>query len=94
MPSARAGKRSNGEKVARQAVQFGGTVTEGLSDGTGRHLFVDLPAAQTAAFRLAVTPKAPADAASPAPAVTASPAASPVSQDHVEVIIRATPDDE
>ena len=82
------------EKIQRQAAQFGGTATEGLSNGSERHLFVDLPATATAAFRLAVTTKGPADAASPAPTSTASPAATAASLDHVEVIIRPAGEDE
>ena len=82
------------EKVAHQAAQFGGTTTEGLTDANGRHLFVDLPASQTAAFRLAVTTKSSVDAAIPAPVAAASPAATAASLDHVEVIIRTVADDE
>ena len=82
------------EKIQRQAAQFGGTATEGLSNGGERHLYVDLPATATAAFRLAVTTRTPADAASPAPAVAASPAATAASLDHIEVIIRPAGEDE
>ena len=72
------------ETVRRQAAQFGGTATEGVPSGNEKVLFVDLPAAATAAFRQAVTP------ATPAP----PPAATPSGQDHITVIIRPAGDDE
>ena len=82
------------ERIQRQAAQFGGTATEGLANGGERHLYVDLPATATAAFRLAVTTRASVDAASPAPPATASPAATAASLDHIEVIIRPAGEDE
>ena len=82
------------ERIQRQAAQFGGTATEGLPNGGERHLFVDLPATATAAFRLAVTTKSPANAVNPAPTATASPAATAAGVDHIEVIIRPAGEDE
>jgi hypothetical protein len=80
------------EKIRRQAAQFGGTATDGVPDAVGSHLFVDLPAASTAAFRTAVAPLAASSVPSPAAPATGTPA--PTGIDHIEVIIRPIGDDE
>ena len=95
--AARARRRPRWRKIQRQAAQFGGTATDGRArTANEKHLFVDLPAAATAAFRLAVETNAPADAASPAPDAARSFAGSAgaASLDHIEVIIRPAGDDE
>ena len=82
------------EKVRRQAVQFGGTATDGVPDGNEKHLFVDLPATATAAFRLAVTTNATVENGSPALTTTAPSGSPAASLDHIEVIIRPAGEDE
>ena len=82
------------EKVRRQAAQFGGTATDGVPEGNEKLLFVDLPAAATAAFRLAVQTNAAVAAGSPAPTPTAASGSPAISPDHVEVIIRPAGNDD
>ena len=75
------------EKVAGQAKLLGGSAVEGVSAVGEKHLFVDLPAGCTDAFRQAVTSNDPPVA----PATTPAPGAA---RDQVEVLIRSAAEDE
>ena len=74
------------EKIVRQAQALGGTASEGLSTATEKRLSVDLPGGQLEAFRQAV-----AGNVMPQPLAVAS---TPAGRDYVDVVIRASGDDE
>lgn len=67
------------EKVTQLAHDLGGSAAEGLPTGADKHIYVELPAARAAAFRLAVKG---GELPAPLPAIDAA-----AGKEHIEVII-------